>query len=48
MCTVHMDYLQHGYSRRCKIVCEEGTIVWDLQWTIGKNYSTDKNGHGKR
>lgn len=29
-CTVHMDYLQHGYSRRCKIVCEGGTITWDF------------------
>jgi predicted dehydrogenase len=25
-----MDYLQHGYSKRCKIVCERGTIVWDF------------------
>ncbi|HBR22007.1 MAG TPA: hypothetical protein DD713_05490 [Nitrospiraceae bacterium] len=30
VCTIHMDYLQHGYSRRCKVVCEEGTIVWDF------------------
>lgn len=30
VCSVHMDYLQHGYSRRCKVVCEEGTIVWDF------------------
>jgi predicted dehydrogenase len=36
VCTVHMDYLQHGYSRRCKVVCEEGTIVWDfVQGNIG-------------
>lgn len=28
--TMHMDYLQHGYSRRCKVVCEEGTVVWDF------------------
>ncbi|MCE5325939.1 MAG: Gfo/Idh/MocA family oxidoreductase [Planctomycetaceae bacterium] len=27
---IHMDYLQHGYSRRCKIVAEGGTIVWDF------------------
>jgi predicted dehydrogenase len=27
---VHMDYLQHGYSRRCKIVCEAGTAYWDF------------------
>lgn len=30
VCTIHMDYLQHGYSRRCKVICEEGTIVWDF------------------
>ncbi|MEE9215033.1 MAG: Gfo/Idh/MocA family oxidoreductase [Thermodesulfobacteriota bacterium] len=36
VCTIHMDYLQHGYSRRCKIVCERGTIVWDfVQGNIG-------------
>ena len=33
-CNVHMDYLQHGYSRRCKLVCDKGTIVWDF--TSGK------------
>ena len=30
VCNVHMDYLQHQYSRRCKVVCEEGTISWDF------------------
>lgn len=30
VCTIHMDYLQHGYARRHKVVCEEGTIVWDF------------------
>ncbi|MFH1776589.1 MAG: Gfo/Idh/MocA family oxidoreductase [Candidatus Omnitrophota bacterium] len=30
VCTVHMDYLQQGYTRRCKVVCEQGTIVWDF------------------
>lgn len=30
VCTIHMDYLQHGYSRRYKIVCGDGTIVWDF------------------
>lgn len=34
MCTIHMDYLQHGYSRRYKVVCEEGTISWDF--VLGK------------
>ena len=36
VCTVHMDYLQHGYTRRYKVVCDEGTIVWDfIQGEIG-------------
>lgn len=36
VCTIHMDYLQHAYSRRCKIVCERGTLVWDfVQGNIG-------------
>jgi predicted dehydrogenase len=30
ICTIHMDYLQHGYARRCKIVSEEATTVWDF------------------
>ena len=34
MCTIHMDYLQHGYSRRYKVVCEEGTVSWDF--VLGK------------
>ncbi|MCL7413902.1 MAG: Gfo/Idh/MocA family oxidoreductase [ANME-2 cluster archaeon] len=36
ICNVHMDYLQHGYSRRCKVVCGEGTVVWD--------FATEKTG----
>lgn len=32
VCNVHMDYLQHSYSRRCKVVCEKGTIVWDFAY----------------
>lgn len=43
VCTVHMDYLQHGYSRRCKVVCKEGTIVWDFtNGTIGIVTTVDK------
>ncbi|MCL4457709.1 MAG: Gfo/Idh/MocA family oxidoreductase [Nitrospirae bacterium] len=37
VCTIHMDYLQHGYSRRSKVVCESGTIVWDfVQGALGR------------
>ncbi|KHE90632.1 MAG: Gfo/Idh/MocA family oxidoreductase [Candidatus Scalindua rubra] len=47
VCTIHMDYLQHGYSRRCKIVCEGGTIVWDFaQGNIGI-ISSEKEWHWK-
>lgn len=26
---MHADYLQHGYSRRLKVVAERGTVVWE-------------------
>jgi predicted dehydrogenase len=43
VCNAHMDYLQHGYSRRCKVVCEGGTIVWDFaSGTIGTITTADK------
>lgn len=43
VCNVHMDYLQHGYSRRCKVVCEEGTIAWDFaNGKIGVVTTVDK------
>lgn len=34
VCNVHFDYLQHGYSRHCKIVAKEGTVWWDF--VLGK------------
>ena len=27
---VHLDYIQRAYSRSCKVVGEDGTIVWDI------------------
>lgn len=27
---VHIDYLQRTYARFCKIIGEEGTIIWDI------------------
>lgn len=27
---VHMDYVQRAYSRTCRIIGEEGTILWDF------------------
>jgi predicted dehydrogenase len=34
ICNVHMDYLQHGYARGCKVICADGTVTWDF--TSGK------------
>lgn len=31
-CRIHMDYLQHGYSRRCKVVSSKGTVCWDFAY----------------
>lgn len=43
VCTVHMDYLQHGYSRRCKIVCNDGTICWDFAYgKVGSITAVDR------
>ena len=28
--SIHMDYVQRTYSRSCKVIGEEGTIVWDI------------------
>jgi len=27
---IHVDYLQHTYTRRCKIVGDKGTMFWDF------------------
>jgi len=27
---IHMDYIQRPYSRSCKVIGEEGTIIWDI------------------
>jgi predicted dehydrogenase len=36
VCNLHIDYLQQGYSLRCKVVCEDGMIFWDFaNGTIG-------------
>lgn len=28
--TLHLDYLQRPYARSCKIIGEEGTLLWDI------------------
>lgn len=27
---IHIDYIQRAYSRSCKVIGEQGTIVWDI------------------
>lgn len=27
--TLHLDCIQRGYTRRCKVIGEEGTLLWD-------------------
>jgi len=27
---IHIDYIQRAYARSCKVIGEEGTIVWDI------------------
>jgi len=38
---VHLDCVQRGYSRRCKVIGEEGTLAWDLnagvRWLAGQD-----------
>lgn len=37
---MHLDYIQRAYARSCKVIGEEGTIVWDittqLRWFSAK------------
>jgi predicted dehydrogenase len=30
MVLIHLDYLQHGYSRSCKIISDEAVALWDF------------------
>jgi predicted dehydrogenase len=39
--SIHMDYLQRDYSRTCKVVGEEGTIVWDVKNKGVRMYSAN-------
>ncbi|KKP59985.1 MAG: Oxidoreductase, NAD-binding domain protein [Candidatus Gottesmanbacteria bacterium GW2011_GWA1_34_13] len=36
---IHLDYLQHNYSRNCKIIGEKGTIIWNFSEHLVKIYS---------
>lgn len=32
---VHLDCIQHGYSRNCKIIGQDGTLYWDYNKGLG-------------
>ena len=36
---VHMDYVQRAYNRSCKLIGEEGTIIWSFQDNEVRLYS---------
>jgi predicted dehydrogenase len=33
---IHLDYLQRPYSRACKIIGQQGTIIWDIKEGVTK------------
>jgi len=39
---VHGDYLQRNYERRCQILGEKGTIIWDYNQRATKLYTAKK------
>ena len=40
---IHLDFVQREYSRNCKIIGEEGTLIWDYPGKYVKTYySTTK------
>ena len=43
MAEVHLDFVQQGYARSCKIIGEKGTIVWDIPEKIVKVYLAQTN-----
>jgi len=40
---IHLDFVQRGYSRSCKIAGEKGTLIWDFTTREVKLYSADTN-----
>jgi predicted dehydrogenase len=40
---VHLDYLQRCYSRRCEVICENGTVRWDYVTGAVSWYLASKN-----
>jgi predicted dehydrogenase len=40
---VHLDFVQRGYSRSCKLVGELGTALWDFTWHEVRVFSAQAN-----
>ena len=34
---VHLDFVRQDYRRGCEIMCEKGTLIWNLDWKSGRN-----------
>ena len=41
--SIHLDYIQRAYWRSCKVVGEEGTIIWDINQSQVQLYSAKNN-----
>jgi len=41
---IHMDYIQRSYSRSCKIIGDEGTLIWDFSKNLVKCYRAEVQG----
>lgn len=41
--SIHMDYIQRAYWRTCKVIGEEGTILWDINCGGVRLFSADEN-----
>ena len=39
---IHLDFVQRAYSRNCKIIGEEGTLIWDCPGKYVKAYYSTK------
>ncbi|MBI4356173.1 MAG: Gfo/Idh/MocA family oxidoreductase [Candidatus Omnitrophica bacterium] len=42
--TVHLDYVQRVYGRRCKVIGEQGTILWDMTEGSVRLYTASTRG----
>ena len=43
MVEVHLDFVQRGYSRHCKIAGEKGTLTWDFTSREVRLFSAESN-----